>query len=246
MSENTLMTDAQTNTSSAPDSTNAAAATTNVDTSAPANVGAANTATDANTNVDANAANGQQAATDGKTSEPTGNTDGKTDGTEGNQDGKTDTKPNAPEKYEFKAPENTTLDDAVLGKLSEVAKELDLSQEAAQKLVDKVAPEMAKRQVEAFQKLNETWVTEVKADKELGGDKLQENLAVAKKGLDAVGSPALRALLEQTGLGNQPEVIRAFYKVGQFISQDRFVPGGTGAPKGSGDAAKSLYPNQQT
>jgi hypothetical protein len=98
------------------------------------------------------------------------------------------------------------------------------------------------------------WETASKSDKEFGGDKFDANLAVAKKALDAFGTPELRALLgpydpknnpKGTGLGNHPEIIRAFLKAGKAISEDKFVSG-TRAPAAltNASAANALYPNQ--
>jgi hypothetical protein len=78
---------------------------------------------------------------------------------------------------------------------------------------------------------------------------LAENLSVAKKALDAFGSPELRVLLEQSGLGNNPEVIRFMFRAGKAISEDSFVGRSTGAgkpmPKDFGGFASALYTNQQ-
>lgn len=184
----------------------------------------------------------------GESSTATTGTEGEKGGdTKADGDGKTETKPaGAPEKYEFKPPEGVQLDDKLVAEFSEVAKELDLPQDAAQKVIDKLAPAMAKQQMEALDTLKNEWAESTKADKELGGEKLGENLAVAKKALEAFGSPELRTLLEKTGLGNHPEMIRAFYKAGKQISEDRFVQGGQRPPNNGGmrDPAKALYPNQ--
>jgi hypothetical protein len=87
----------------------------------------------------------------------------------------------------------------------------------------------------------ETWVEQVKADKDIGGDKLDENLGIARKALDHFGTPELKDVLNASGLGNHPAVIKAFVKAGKAISEDTFV---TGAAKGSDtDPAKKLFPN---
>lgn len=148
----------------------------------------------------------------------------------------------APEKYEFTAPEGKEYDSQVIDTFSAAAKEANLSQDAAQKLLDKVAPALAERQTQQADALKSQWLEESKSDKEFGGDKIQENLGVAKKALDTFGTPELRKLLEDTGLGNHPEVIRAFYKAGKAISEDTFV-GGQPAPKGGLNAAAVLYDN---
>jgi hypothetical protein len=191
---------------------------------------------------------------------PEGQTAGesKTDAasTEGDKTGKTDTI-GAPEAYEFKPPEGGKFDDEVIGVFSNVAKELDLSQGAAQKILDAIAPKVAERfaarQLDAITNTVTQWVADTKADKVLGGDKLTENLAVAEKALAAFGTPELRKLLGNydaktnpngTGLGNHPEVIRAFFNAGKAISEDKFVPGGRQPTRGEANAAKALYPNQ--
>lgn len=154
----------------------------------------------------------------------------------------------APEKYEFKAPEGREFDAEVLTVFSEVAKELNLSQKAAQKILDKVGPTIEARQVEQAQALRQEWADTSKADKEFGGDKLAENLSVAKKALDQFGNPELRSLLEESGLGNHPEIIRFMFKAGQALSEDSYVgpsPGGKGAlPKDFNSMASALYSNQ--
>lgn len=153
---------------------------------------------------------------------------GKTDGEDGKPQG-------APEKYEFKAGEGVTYDDHVIGAFSEVAKDLNLTQDAAQKVLDKMAPVLAARQVEQIQAVQTEWADSAKADKEFGGDKLAENLSTAKTALDQFGSPELRKLLNDSGMGNHPEVIRAFYRIGKAMSPDGIVTGKSPAMKSAAD-----------
>lgn len=151
------------------------------------------------------------------------------------------TEPVVPESYELKMPDGVQLDSAAAEEFTAIAKELKLDQAAAQKLAD-IGAKMATRQAEAHAQLVETWTAQVKADKEIGGDKLDENLGIARKAIDTFGSPELKALLNSTGMGNHPEVVKLAFKVGKAISEDRFV---TGSPKGnaSNDPAKKLFPN---
>lgn len=163
---------------------------------------------------------------------------------------KTERPAGAPEKYEaFTMPEGYALDEQLLNEFAPVLKELNLPQAAAQKVMD-FAPKLIEhtQQSTIAQVLEQTglkdfpnWAGAVKTDKELGGDKYAENLAVAKKAIDTFGTPELRAVLKQTGLGNHPEVVRAFYKVGKQISEDAFVSGSKVAPKKS--TAEVLYPS---
>lgn len=151
------------------------------------------------------------------------------------------TEPVVPEAYDLKMPEGVELDQAATTEFTAIAKELKLDQAAAQKLAD-IGAKMAQRQAEAHAQLVETWTEQVKTDKEIGGDKLAENLGVARKAIDTFGSPELKALLNSTGLGNHPEVVKLAFKVGKAISEDGFV---SGSPKGNttNDPAKKLFPN---
>jgi hypothetical protein len=148
----------------------------------------------------------------------------------------------APEKYEFAPPEGTNLDEAVVASFSEVAKELDLPQDKAQKVIDKVAPMLAKRQTERLAEANAGWVEASKADKEFGGDDLEKNLAVATSALNAFATPEFKKLLVETGLGNHPEVIRTFYRAGKRISEAGYA-GGKGKGQVSQASPQQLYSN---
>lgn len=155
-------------------------------------------------------------------------------------------KPVVPEKYEFKAPDGREFDGETIAAYSEVARELGLSQDAAQKLLDRMGPQMAQRQEAQIQAVRNEWTKSATSDKEFGGPALAENLSVAKKALDAFGTPELRDLLNTSGLGNHPEVIRLFFRAGKAISEDRFVGGSATTAKARGpmtfdDAANALY-----
>lgn len=225
MSEPTLMTDATTNTDAA--TSQQATETNAAQTSDAAATGA---------NTEQQASGDQQAQDAANTAE--GQSKEGDDGAKGDE-------PKAPEKYEFKLPDDSKVDPAAVEAFSEFAKDAGLTQEAAQALMDKLAPAMQTRQAQAVETAKATWANEAKADKEFGGDAFNENLSVAKKAIDAFGSPELRTLLNESGLGNHPEIIRAFYRAGKQISEDRLVPSGSGIKSaGARDPAKSLYPNQ--
>lgn len=148
----------------------------------------------------------------------------------------------APEKYEFQIPEGAEVDEAGLAAFSNFAKKANLSQEAAQALLSEMAPAMAQAQAEKITQIRNEWAESTRVDKEFGGEKLGENLAVAKKALETFGTPELRTLLDQTGLGNHPEIVRAFYRAGKAISEDTFVTG-RADPKGAQSMAQRMYPN---
>jgi len=169
----------------------------------------------------------------------------KTDDAKPDPDAKPAEKPAAEEeiKYEFKPKDGVEFDAPQLDKFTALAKEHKLPADVAQKIVD-LASEMELERVNQHTETVKGWLNEVKTDKELGGDKLAENLAVAKKTFDllpAEQSKELKTLLNQTGLEANPLFFRLFHAVGKALSEDKFVPGGTRsvAPKSQ---AERLYP----
>ena len=164
--------------------------------------------------------------------------------TEATATAETKTTPVAPDRYEFKAPDGTEFAPEVLEAFSNAAKKADLSQDAAQKLIEEMAPALVARQVDQVQAIHKEWLEASTVDTEFGGEKLQENLGVARKALDNFGSPELRSLLDETGLGNHPEVIRFMYRAGKAISEDKFVSGSPGG-KAAVDATNVLYPTMK-
>lgn len=126
-----------------------------------------------------------------------------------------------------------------------IAKEIGLNKDTAVQLLTKAA-ELATQQDKATvtEQQNE-WINQVKVDKEFGGSALNANLAIAKKALDTWGGEALKDVLNTTGLGNHPEVIRFFYRAGKALSEDGFQRGGEGTGRQVGtfeQAAAALFP----
>ncbi|WP_407201306.1 peptidase [Citrobacter werkmanii] len=151
----------------------------------------------------------------------------------------------APEKYEFTAGEGVELDTEALKDFEPVARDLNLTNEQAQKLVDaypKILAGVQQRQAEAWQKQTEGWAETVKADKEIGGDKLTANLSAAQRALEQFGDPELKEYLDSTGLGNHPALVKAFIKVGKAMSEDKVVTGGH--ESGGSDLISAFYPKK--
>lgn len=155
---------------------------------------------------------------------------------------KTD-EPVVPEKYEFKLPEGYELDEGALKVFEPALKDLKLTNESAQKLVDAYA-QVQKAQLEesekAFNAQVEKWAEDVKADKELGGQAFEQVRESALKAVGKFGTPELKALLNQTGLGNHPEFVRFCSRVGKQLREDDpiNVPG---KATGGKSAAEILY-----
>ena len=176
----------------------------------------------------------------------------KVEGTEG-KDGEVkaeDAPQGAPESYaEFTVPEGFTLNTDLGTELTALAKELNLPQATAQKLVDigvKQAQGFVASMKSGVEAAKAQWAEAVRSDAEIGGANLGPNMAVAKKALVAFGTPELTGLLNQTGLSQNPEFLRLLFRVGSAISEDTLVDGDGGGAGGGKpavrDHASRMYP----
>lgn len=67
----------------------------------------------------------------------------------------------------------------------------------------------------------QTWAQATKADPELGGQKLKRSLSLARYALDRFGDPEFYGFLDDSGLGNHPEIIRMFKRAGEAAKGER-------------------------
>lgn len=152
--------------------------------------------------------------------------------------------PEPGEYAEFAMPEGMELDAKLLESAAPLFKELGLNQEQAQKLVDFQAAQVkasAQEQVSAFEQLKSDWLTQSQSDKEIGGDNFDKNIGAAKAALDAYGSPELRTLMDDYGIGNNPEIIRFMVRVGNTLKED--VPGMGNPSSPEKSRVEQLYPS---
>ena len=153
----------------------------------------------------------------------------------------------APESYaDFTVPEDMEVDKAMLEMFSPLAKELNLSQENAQKLVDlqaKGLKDATDAHVKSWADAMGKWKDEVKADKEIGGDSFGQTQSNVTLALKTFGTEKLGEILEVTGVGNHVELVRFFDKVGGLIANDKIDLGNVVAD-GPKSRAEIMYPNQ--
>jgi hypothetical protein len=162
---------------------------------------------------------------------------------------KEEVKVEAPENYEFKLPEGMELDTGLFEKFEPILKEIGISQEQAQKLVDVYAPhvqsqaeEASKVALEEYQKTIEGWKSETL--KELGKEP-EKQLALAAKAIDKFGGQKLRDALEDSGFGNHPDMVRAFISIGKVISDDSFIDPSEKKNKPQGIDARTIFPSMK-
>lgn len=144
-------------------------------------------------------------------------------------------------------PEGMKPDADVLGKFGEIATKHKVSQEAAQEFVNlyhSVAGAQAKQNWDTWQTTQAGWVSDVKADGEIGN--LDEVKRTVGRFLDdpAFAGPKTREGFEVTGSGNHPEVIRFIYRMAKALGEGTHVTGNSPVRQVTDRSlAERIYPN---
>ena len=145
---------------------------------------------------------------------------------------------------DFTLPEGVKLDSELLAEAAPVFKDLGLTQTQAQTLIDlqsKKAEADVQKQMNDFNQMIDGWKQQSQDDKEFGGDKFDESVAVAREAIDKFGTPELKDLLSEHGVGNHPEVIRFMVKVGT-LTREKAISGGGRPASQNTDRVDQLYP----
>lgn len=152
----------------------------------------------------------------------------------------------APEAYDIKVPEGMTLDSEALAAVEPVLKDLNLSNEAAQAVVnayaEKIIPLMEQRAKEAGEALGADMRREWAADAEKqfdgkeGRPSLTEAKALARQaflkfGVGGKEDDPFLSLLEDSGLGSHPVMINTFAMIGRAVGEGTIEVGGAGGAK---------------
>lgn len=171
---------------------------------------------------------------------------------EGKSEGQGDPKKDgAKDELKLTLPEGVKLDEKAWAKFVPVARELGLNSEQASKLAAfqvGILSERDKASQDAWDQLRGGWYEELKSDKEFGGAKFEENVAMAQKALVRFGGQQLADELAKYGLDNHPGLAKAFAKVGRSIAEDSAADSNTErakAPLTQGQRDLKMYPSLQ-
>lgn len=199
----------------------------------------------------ASEAEGKEAAAEEGKSEEEGKAKegGEEEGKKEGKDGEEEKAEGAPETYaDFTVPEGITVDPKEVEAFQTVAREFDLTQEQAQKLIDFEAERvqrMAEDQAELWSKTRAEWVEAAKSDERFGGKDFEKNVGFAKKALEKYGSPKLAELCDSFGIGDNPEFINLLVNVGKAMSEDGLEAGKGASAGGETSVAKRLFPSMK-
>jgi hypothetical protein len=135
----------------------------------------------------------------------------------------------APAEISLTSPADALVSEERVAALLKEAKEQGLDQKGAQALLDReeaVLKDYVSTAEARLKAQSDGWLEKVKADPELGGEKLTATVALASRAVERFCSPELRGFLNETGLGNHHEMVRTFSRIGALLADDKFETGG--------------------
>lgn len=121
--------------------------------------------------------------------------------------------------------ENSLISPAMLEAFKQHAAQIKLPAQSVQqwiRLEETRLQQIAQEEHENRQEQQRAWAQQTQAQ---WGNTWQEEVSGAVRAADAFGGPELRQLLEETGLGNHPAIIRTFAEVAKRMSEDKSVRG---------------------
>ncbi len=139
-----------------------------------------------------------------------------------------------PEKYELSLSEGSFLSKELLGSVITFAQDNKLTMDQAKTMLstsEKIASDTRSNLTEDVKKqlLNdrekeiEGWATTTKNDPTLGGDNFNRSVELSKRTLSTFGSDSFVKMLNETGVGNHPEVVRFLSSIGSLLEDDKLV-----------------------
>lgn len=134
--------------------------------------------------------------------------------------------------FSLEYPDESKLSDADKERIESYVKDQGLSKEAAQELI-KSQSEAIDGFYDSLQSQHESlvkdWAEQVKTDKELGGENYNRSIELAKRVAHRFGSEKFIEVLDSSGYGNHPELIRMLSRIGSAMGNDEFVRPGNQA-----------------
>ena len=155
-------------------------------------------------------------------------------------------KEGAPEAYaEFTLPEGVKIDAAKLEQALPIFKELNLTQEQAQKLID-LQTDGVNKANEAFSADKATRLQALKSDKEIGGDNFAKSSEMVGRALNTFLSAEEQQDLGQyiDRFGTNTTLVKLMYRVAKGMTEDTKFEGGNSV-NGTEDRINSFYSTMQ-
>ena len=149
-------------------------------------------------------------------------------------------------EYDLKMPKDTLLQESIVEEIVSIAKEQGLSNEQAQKVLDMQSEAVSKYHTKLESDFNtqvKEWGEELRADKDIGGEHLKQNVEYARRTVIKFGGEEFLNELDQTGYGNHPGLFKMLARMGYELEARENISGGKPPAKEVSMAEKFYGPN---
>lgn len=133
--------------------------------------------------------------------------------------------PATPAEISVVRPDDSPLSEEQFAELIEFAKAEGYSQKQTEKLIERQSVEatsLVEEQTKAVEQAHQKWIEQAKNDPEIGGNHFESSAENAKRVVDRFGTDEFKKELNRTGLGNHPELLRIFARIGKSMAEDTF------------------------
>lgn len=123
-------------------------------------------------------------------------------------------------------PEGIELDQDAVRVAHEAFHKLGISQQQGAELIRlqaELVDGQQKKLLEADQAAQKQAAEDLRKDEEFGGAAFDQNIALAQAAVEKLGGDDLKKVLDETGLGNLPPLIKAFAKMGRMMGDDAIL-----------------------
>lgn len=134
--------------------------------------------------------------------------------------GKVPVIPEKPEAYNLSVPEGYVADG--LDNFKAFAHEHGLTEAQANKLLEFDNSRMQ----QAYKAQEQAETQAVESLKTEWGVNFKKNVTLAQRAVEKIGGPDLKKFLDESRLGNNPQLVKMFHKIGESISEDSLFTGG--------------------
>ena len=119
------------------------------------------------------------------------------------------------------------------------AHELGLNNQQAETIYQAYQQDIAERDQVSQQQFEQFEVDNLNALQQEWGDQFNHNLEMARRAFMNFATPEAVQIVEETGMGNHPELLKVFARIGEVLAEDSVLPGTNNSVLGGMNAASA-------
>ena len=119
------------------------------------------------------------------------------------------------------------------------AHQLGLNNQQAETIYQAYQQDIAERDQASQQDFEQFEVDNLNALQQEWGDQFNHNLEMARRAFMNFATPEAVQVIEETGMGNHPELLKVFARIGEVLAEDSVLPGTNNSVLGGMNAASA-------